>query len=122
MWRFNKYARVGARLLLLFSALLLAAREARAQCPTIDNVAWGRGATVRFLLDANLNAEQGRQVRWALAEWNRANSVNNARVRFEEDFTGQNFQFRFQNGSLGGNAPAFASKQFTPDGTVVSAT
>ena len=95
---------------------------ARAQCATADNVGWGRGATVRYFLNANMSAEQRRLARWALAEWSRANSVNNARVRFEEDFTGQNFQFRLLNGNLGGNTPAFAQKQFTPDGTVVSAT
>ena len=95
---------------------------ARAQCPTVDNVGWARGATVRFFLDANMNAEQKRLARWAFAEWSRAGSINNARVRFEEDFTGQNFQFHLLNGNLGGNTPAFANKQFAPDGTVVSAT
>ncbi|HZB46519.1 MAG TPA: DUF4214 domain-containing protein, partial [Pyrinomonadaceae bacterium] len=109
--------------LIAFSTILLGAGVvARAQCPTVDNLGWARGATVRFFLDANMNAEQKRLARWALAEWNRAGSVNNARVRFEEDFTGQNFQFRLLNGGLGGNTPAFAQKQFTPDGTVVSAT
>jgi Domain of unknown function (DUF4214) len=119
--RTNALAR--ALRLLAFSTILLGAGvETRAQCPTVDNVGWARGATVRFFLDANMNAEQKRLARWALAEWSRAGSVNNARVRFEEDFTGQNFQFRLLNGSLGGNTPAFAQKQFTPDGTVVSAT
>ena len=119
----RKNALARALCLIAFSAILLGASVVtRAQCPTVDNVGWARGATVRFFLDANMNAEQKRLARWALAEWNRANSVNNARVRFEEDFTGQNFQFRLLNGGLGGNTPAFAQKQFTPDGTVVSAT
>ncbi len=115
-------ARRAAWLVCALAILLGGAATARAQCPMSDNIGWGRGATVRFFLDQNLSAEQKRQARWALAEWNRANSVNNARVRFEEDFTGQNFQFRLVNGSLGGNTPAFANKQFAPDGTVVSAT
>jgi hypothetical protein len=109
--------------LLAFCTILFGAGVvARAQCPNVDNIGWARGSTVRFFLDANLSAEQKRLARWALAEWSRAGSVNNARVRFEEDFTGQNFQFRFLNGGLGGNTPAFAQKQFTPDGTVTSAT
>ena len=109
--------------LAVFCTILLGASVVpRAQCPAADNIGWARGATVRFFLDANLSAEQKRLARWALAEWSRAGSINNARVRFEEDFTGQNFQFRLLNGSLGGNTPAFAQKQFTPDGTVVSAT
>ena len=113
----------GLLTLVLFScALSFASGEAIAQCPTNDNVGWGRGATVRFFLNANLNEEQKRQIRWGLAEWNRANSLNNSRVRFEEDFTGGNFQFHILNGSLGGNTPAFAQKVFTGDGTVVSAT
>ena len=105
-----------------FLALLFSAGQAHAQCPTLDNIGWGRGATVRFFLDANLGEEQKRQIRWGLAEWTRANSVNNSRVRFEEDFTGSNFQFRMLNGPLGGNTPAFANKSFSPDGTVVAAT
>ena len=118
-----KNALVRALCLLAFFVILLGVGvETRAQCPTVDNVGWARGATVRFFLDANMNAEQKRLARWALAEWSRAGSVNNARVRFEEDFTGQNFQFHLLNGSLGGNNPAFAQKQFTSDGTVVSAT
>ena len=119
----HKNALARALRLLAFCTILLGAGvAARAQCPTADNVGWARGATVRFFLDANMDAEQKRLARWALAEWSRAGSVNNARVRFEEDFTGQNFQFRLLNGSLGGNTPAFAQKQFTPGGTVVSAT
>ncbi|HVG33231.1 MAG TPA: hypothetical protein VM911_09125 [Pyrinomonadaceae bacterium] len=123
LWSIHKNALARALCLIAFSTILSGAGVvARAQCATVDNVGWARGATVRFFLDANMNAEQKRLARWALAEWNRAGSVNNARVRFEEDFTGQNFQFRLLNGSLGGNIPAFARKQFTPDGTVVSAT
>ena len=119
----HKNAPARALRLIAFCTILLGTGAlARAQCPTADNRGWARGATVRFFLDANMNAEQKRLARWALAEWSRAGSVNNARVRFEEDFTGQNFQFRLLNGSLGGNTPAFANKQFTPDGTVVSAT
>jgi hypothetical protein len=115
--------RARALSVLAFSLILFAAApSASAQCPPSDNIGWGRSATVRFFLDASMNAEQKRLARWALAEWNRANSVNNARVRFEEDFTGANFQFRFSNGNLGGNTPAFAQKQFTGDGTVVAAT
>jgi hypothetical protein len=102
--------------------LLTCAAAARAQCPTSDNIGWARGSTVRYFLNANLSAEQRRQARWALAEWSRANSVNNARVRFEEDLTGQNFQFHLLNGQLDGSTPAFANKTFTSDGTVVSAT
>ena len=77
---------------------------------------------MRFFLDPNLSAEQKRQIRWGLAEWTRANSVNNARVRFEEDFTGQSFQFHLHNGPLGAGTPAFANKSFRSDGTVVAAT
>jgi hypothetical protein len=112
-----------ARLLLCAAALAACVCvSASAQCPTIDNIGWARGETVRFFLDANLNGEQKRQIRWALAEWNRANGVNNARVRFEEDFTGGNFRFRFANGTLPTGVPGFAQKQFGPDGVVVSAT
>jgi hypothetical protein len=111
-------------LALLFGSFLMLASggAARAQCPTADNIGWGRGTTVRFFLNANLSEEQKRQVRWGLAEWTRANSVNNSRVRFEEDFTGGNFQLHVVNGSLGGNTPAFANKVFSSDGTVVSGT
>ncbi len=109
-------------LLTLTSILIFATSTIYAQCPTIDNFSWGQGATVRFFLDNNLSGEQKRQIRWGIAEWNRANSVNNSRVRFEEDFSGQNFQFRFLNGSLSNNMPAFANKNFSSDGTVVSAT
>jgi hypothetical protein len=119
----HKIALTRALCLLAFCTILSGAGvAARAQCPTVDNLGWARGATVRYFLDANMGAEQKRLARWALAEWSRAGSVNNARVRFEEDFTGQNFQFRLLNGNLGGNTPAFANKQFAPDGTVVSAT
>ena len=116
----------GPRLLapavLLAAALFVFATQARAQCPSIDNVGWGRGATVRYYLDASLSAEQRRQIRWALAEWDRANSLNNSRVRFVEAAPGGGFDFLFLNGNLGGNAPAYAYKNFTTDGTVVSAT
>ncbi|HEX8474335.1 MAG TPA: DUF4214 domain-containing protein [Pyrinomonadaceae bacterium] len=118
----NKFLRRMLLTLLFSTALCAGASSVYAQCATSDNIGWGRGATVRFFLEPSLNNEQKRQIRWALAEWNRANSVNHARVRFEEDSTGQNFQFRFLNGSLGGNVPAFAGKNFTSDGTVVSAT
>ncbi|HEV2762021.1 MAG TPA: DUF4214 domain-containing protein [Pyrinomonadaceae bacterium] len=102
--------------------MLAAASDARAQCPTVDNVAWGQRAVVRFFLEANLSDEQKRQIRVAVGEWNRANAINNSRVRFEEDTTGGNFVFRFTNGTLAAGTPAFAQKQFSPDGTVVSAT
>ena len=113
----------GLLALVLFCCVFSSASgEARAQCPTIDNIGWGRGATVRFFLNANLNDEQKRQIRWGLAEWNRANGVNNSRVRFEEDFTGGNFQFHILNGPLDANTPAFAQKVFSSDGTVASGT
>ncbi|HWS54942.1 MAG TPA: hypothetical protein VN228_12475 [Pyrinomonadaceae bacterium] len=111
-----------ARLVCLLVLLGGAAGAARAQCPTSDNIGWARGSTVRFFLDPNLSAEQRRQVRWGLAEWSRANSINNTRVRFVEDTTGQNFQYRILNGQLGPSTPAFANKTFRSDGTVVSAT
>jgi hypothetical protein len=111
-------ARVAYSLMLL----VVCAAAARAQCTASDNIGWARGSTVRYFLDANLSAEQRRQARWALAEWSRANSVNGARVRFEEDLTGQSFQFHLVNGTLDGNTPAFANKSFTADGNVVAAT
>jgi hypothetical protein len=111
-----------ARLVCSLVVLCGAGAAARAQCPTSDNIGWARGSTVRFFLDPNLSAEQKRQVRWGLAEWTRANSINNTRVRFEEDATGQNFQFHILNGQLGAGTPAFANKSFRSDGTVVSAT
>ncbi|HZB47239.1 MAG TPA: hypothetical protein VE360_18405 [Pyrinomonadaceae bacterium] len=120
-YRSHSAARVFA-LLVLSLALHAGARDASAQCATVDNIGWGRGATVRFFLNGNLNDEQKRQIRWAVAEWNRANSVNNSRVRFEEDFGGQSFQFHFLNGALGPGTPAFANKSFSADGTVVAAT
>src|SRR5688572_11852522 len=120
--RLRHFARFSRALLFCSGLLLAGAGAARAQCPAIDNIGWGRGATVRFFLNANLSEEQKRQVRWGLAEWTRANSVNNSRVRFEEDFTGGNFQFHILNGPLGGNTPAFANKVFSSDGTVVSGT
>ena len=73
--------RVLSSLVILLFALAWA-QGARAQCLGTDNIGWARGSTVRYFLDANLSAEQKRQIRWALAEWGRANSVNNARVRF----------------------------------------
>jgi hypothetical protein len=118
----QRFVRGVLTMLFCFTALLFASSDARAQCPSLDNISWGRGATVRFFLNANLSEEQKRQIRWGLAEWNRANSVNNSRVRFEEDFTGGNFQFQMLNGPLGGNTPAFANKSFSSDGTVVAAT
>ncbi|HEX8144887.1 MAG TPA: DUF4214 domain-containing protein [Pyrinomonadaceae bacterium] len=110
---------------ILASALALifsTASRSSAQCPTIDNHGWTQGATVRFFLDANLSAEQKRQIRIAIGEWNNANSVNNSRVRFEEDTTGTNFVFRFLNGTLPVGTPAFANKSFNSSGRVVSAT
>jgi Calx-beta domain/Domain of unknown function (DUF4214) len=111
--------------LMLACALALitgTAATSYAQCPTIDNVGWGQSATVRFFLDANLSEEQKRQIRLAVTAWNNANSVNNSRVRFEEDTTGQNFVFRFLNGTLPLGTPAFANKSFNSNRTVVSAT
>ena len=102
--------------------MLCTAATGYAQCPTIDNRGWAQGATVRFFLDANLSEEQKRQIRLAVTAWNNANSVNNSRVRFEEDTTGQNFVFRFLNGTLPAGTPAFANKSFNASGTVVSAT
>lgn len=99
-----------------------AASKVNAQCPTIDNHGWGQGTTVRFFLDNNLTAEQKRQIRLAINEWNNANSVNNSRVRFEEDTTGASFAFRFLNGSLPTGTAAFASKSFDGSGRVISAT
>ena len=113
----------GAALLACSLALVtVAASAAYAQCPTVDNITWGQRAVVRFFLDANLSDEQKRQARLAVAEWNRANAINNSRVRFEEDTTGGNFQFRFTNGTLQPGLPAFAQKVFSADGTVTSAT
>jgi hypothetical protein len=111
----------GRRVVCSLIMLVACAGAARAQCPASDNIGWARGSTVRFFLDQNLSHEQRRQARWALAEWSRANSVNGARVRFEEDFKGQNFQFHLLNGPLDANTPAFANKSFTAEGNVVAA-
>src|SRR5215210_3201551 len=92
------------------------ASESYAQCPTIDHHGWPQSSTVRYFLDANLSVEQKRQIRIAIGEWNNANSVNNSRVRFEEDTTGANFVFRFLNGALPLGMPAFANKSFGADG------
>ena len=111
-----------ARLACTLAIVFVCAGAARGQCPSSDNIGWPRGSTVRYFLDANLSPEQRRQARWALAEWSRANSVNGARVRFEEDLSGQSFQFHLLNGPLDGNTPAFANKSFTAEGNVVAAT
>jgi hypothetical protein len=116
------WLRRAARVVCTLAVLCGAGVAARAQCPTSDNIGWARGSTVRFFLDPNLSAEQRRQVRWGLAEWTRANSINNTRVRFEEVAAGQSFQFHVLNGQLGAGTPAFANKSFRSDGTVVSAT
>jgi Calx-beta domain/Domain of unknown function (DUF4214) len=114
----NFYCMLGCALVLLTAT----AATVYAQCPTIDNRGWGQGATVRFFLNANLTEEQKRQIRLAIGEWNYANSVNNSRVIFVEDTSGQNFSFHFLNGTLPPGTPAFANKTFNVSGTVVSAT
>lgn len=110
---------------MLFFALALiasAASKSNAQCPTVDNRGWAQGSTVRYFLDGTLSTEQKRQIRIAINEWNNANSVNNSRVRFEEDTAGTNFAFRFLNGALPTGTSAFASKSFDGSGRVISAT
>jgi hypothetical protein len=63
----HKNALTRALRLIAFCTIFLGAGiVARAQCPTVDNVGWARGATVRFFLDANMDAEQKRLARWAL--------------------------------------------------------
>ena len=106
----------------MLALILCTAVTGYAQCPAVDNRGWAQGATVRFFLDPNLSEEQKRQIRIAVTAWNNANSVNNSRVRFEEDTTGQNFVFRFMNGTLPVGTPAFANKSFGASGTVVNAT
>jgi Calx-beta domain/Domain of unknown function (DUF4214) len=101
--------------------IICTAVTAQAQCPTFDNIGWGQGTTVRFFLNPDLSAEMKRQIRVAVGEWNNANSLNNSRVRFEEDTTGQNFVFRFQLGTLASGNPARADKIFSGN-TVVSGT
>jgi hypothetical protein len=114
----NFYFALGYILILLTAG----AATGHAQCPTIDNRGWGQGATVRFFLNANLTEEQKRQIRLAVGEWNYANSVNNSRVNFVEDTSGQNFNFHFLNGTLPLGTAAFANKSFDGSGRVVSAT
>jgi len=96
-----------------------AASNAYAQCPAITNHGWPQGSTVRYFLDTGLNEEHKRQIRLAAAEWSRANSLNNSRVSFVEDTTGQNFTLRFQTGALAqGNPAVFSGTYDGATGTV----
>src|SRR5438132_12119076 len=90
-----------AQILILFGAV-----KAQAQCPAITNHGWPQNSIVRYTIDNTYNDEQKRQVRAAADEWNRANSINNSKVSFVEDTSGQNFILRFQIGPLAQGNPA----------------
>ncbi|HEX8890162.1 MAG TPA: DUF4214 domain-containing protein [Pyrinomonadaceae bacterium] len=89
--------------------------KAQAQCPAITNHGWPQNAIVRYTIDNTYNDEQKRQVRAAADEWNRANLINNSKVSFVEDTTGQNFTLQFLIGPLAQGNPAVFNGTF--DGT-----
>jgi hypothetical protein len=97
--------------------------KAQAQCPAITNHGWPQNSIVRYTIDNTYNDEQKRQVRAAADEWNRANSINNSKVSFVEDTSGQNFILRFQIGPLTqGNPAVFAGTFDGTTGTVKTGT
>jgi hypothetical protein len=103
--------------------LTLGAAEASAQCPTITNRGWAQSSVVRYAFTGNFTEEQKRQIRAAAAEWSRANSLNNSKVSFLEDTSGQNFSLRFQTGALTpGNPAVFSATYDGATGTIRSAT
>ncbi len=107
-------SRQSSRLFLIIAccSLLLAlggATKTYAQgCPTLfsPNRGWAQSSIVRYAFTGSFNEEQKRQIRAAAAEWSRANSINNSKVSFVEDTSGQNFNLEFKTGALTPGNPA----------------
>src|ERR1044071_4991621 len=107
-------SRQSSRLFLIIAgcALIMAlggASKTYAQgCPTLfsPNRGWAQNTIVRYAFTGSFNEEQKRQIRAAAAEWSRANSINNSKVSFVEDTSGQNFQLEFKTGALTPGNPA----------------
>jgi hypothetical protein len=94
-------------------------------CPTLfsPNRGWAQSAIARYAFTGNFTEEQKRQIRAAAAEWSRANSINNSKVSFVEDTTGQNFNLEFKAGALTpGNPAAFNATYNGATLTIISAT
>src|SRR5947209_20295848 len=108
-FRFSKPGRVFGLIFCAQVLILCGVSKVFAQCPAITNHGWPQNSIVRYTIDNTYNDEQKRQVRAAADEWNRANSINNSKVSFVEDTSGQNFILRFQIGPLAqGNPAVFA--------------
>jgi hypothetical protein len=101
-----------------------AARTYAQGCPTLysPNRGWAQNSIVRYAFTGNFTEEQKRQIRAAAAEWSRANSINNSKVSFVEDTTGQNFNLEFRLGALApGNPAAFNATYNGATLTVINA-
>lgn len=94
-------------------------------CPTLfsPNRGWAQSAIVRYAFTGNFTEEQKRQIRAAAAEWSRANSINNSKVSFIEDTSGQNFNLEFKTGALPQGNPAIFNATYNgATFTITSAT
>src|SRR5438270_1664489 len=88
-------------------------------CPAITNHGWSQTSIVRYFFDTGFTDEQKRQIRAAASEWTSANHLNNSKVSFIEDTSGQNFSLRFLTGPLpAGNPARFDSVLDGTTGTV----
>jgi hypothetical protein len=115
--------RLLTRLLFSIAIISVGFSNGNAQCPSLTNHGWAQRATIRFFLDATLNDEQKRQIRAATGEWSRANTINNSRVHFVEDTSGQSFNLKFLTGALPqGNPARFDATYNAATGTIVAAT
>jgi hypothetical protein len=100
-----------------------ATSSAPAQCPVITNHGWPQGSIIRYVFASGFTNEQQRQIRAAASEWSRANSLNNSKVSFVEDTTGQNFALTFQTGALPqGNPAVFNATYDAATGLIKTAT
>jgi hypothetical protein len=89
----------------------------------MTNHGWPQNSIIRYAFTGALTDEQMRQIRAAAAEWSRANSINNSKVSFVEDTSGQNFSLKFQPGALAqGNPAVFSATYDAATGTIRSAT
>jgi hypothetical protein len=116
--------RVLITLLFSLSFITVSSLDSYAQCPVPLHRGWAQHSTVRFFIGAGLNDEHKRQIRAATGEWNRANTVNNSRVHFVEDPTGQNYSLLFVADALPQGNPATFKGTYNagPPITAISAT
>jgi hypothetical protein len=70
-----------------------------AQCPTVSNKGWSKGAVVTVKLDANLTSEQKSQIQDAMQKWTEANKTNGSGVSFRAALSGEDVKLTFKNDS-----------------------